>query len=85
MTYKNFPLFNIVLDPEAEEEGLSVISIVDHPAVEQPLFCFSAEEKKKMMFIDETKEQHCITSVALLADTPIYRYSVEMGDYYVVF
>ena len=85
MTYKNFPLFNIVLDPDAEEEGLSVISIVDHPAVEQPLFCFSAEEKKKMMFIDETKEQHCITSVALLADTPIYRYSVEMGDYYVVF
>lgn len=85
MTYKNFPLFNIVLDPDAEEEGLSVISIVDHPAVEQPLFCFSAEEKKKMMFIDETKEQHCITSVALLADTPIYRYSIEMGDYYVVF
>ena len=85
MTYKDFPLYNIVLDPEAEEEGLSVISIVDHPAVEQPLFCFSADEKKKMMFIDETKEQHCITSVALLADTPIYRYSPDMGDYYVVF
>lgn len=85
MTYKNFPLFNIVLDPEAEDEGLSVISIVGHPAVEQPLFCFSADEKKKLMFIDETKEQHCITSVALLADTPIYRYSPDMGDYYVVF
>lgn len=85
MTYKNFPLYNIVLDPEAEEEGLSVISIVDHPAVEQPLFCFSADEKRKMMFIDETKEQHCITSVALLADTPIYRYSPDMGEYYVVF
>lgn len=85
MTYKNFPLYNIVLDPEAEEEGLSVISIVDHPAVEQPLFCFSADEKRKMMFIDETKEQHCITSVAILADTPIYRYSPDMGEYYVVF
>lgn len=85
MTYKNFPLYNIVLDPDAEDEGLSVISIVDHPAVEQPLFCFSADEKKKMMFIDETKEQHCVTSVALLADTPIYRYSPDMGSYYVVF
>lgn len=85
MTYKDFPLYNIILDPEAEEEGLSVISIVDHPAVEQPLFCFSADEKKKLMFIDETKEQHCITSVALLADTPIYRYSPDMGEYYVVF
>lgn len=85
MTYKDFPLYNIVLDPDAEDEGLSVISIVDHPAVEQPLFCFSADEKKKLMFIDETKEQHCITSVALLADTPIYRYSPDMGDYYVVF
>jgi hypothetical protein len=74
-----------VLDLDAEDEGLSVISIVDHPAVEQPLFCFSAEEKKKLMFIDETKEQHCITSVALLADTPIYRYSPDMGEYYVVF
>lgn len=85
MTYKNFPLFNIVLDPDVEDEGLSVISIVDHPAVEQPLFCFSVDEKKKLMFINETKEQHCITSVALLADTPIYRYSPDMGDYYVVF
>jgi hypothetical protein len=85
MTYKDLPLYNIVLNPESEEEGLSVISIVDNPAVCEQLFCFSKEERKQFIFADETNEKHCITSVALLADCPIYRVDGYGNGYYVVF
>lgn len=85
MTYKDLPLYNIVLNPESEEEGLSVISIVDYPAVCEQLFCFSKEERKQFIFADETNEKHCITSVALLADCPIYRVDEYGNGYYVVF
>ena len=85
LLYKDLPVFNIVLNDDDETQGLSVVSIVDDPAVCQSLFCFKNEEKKPMMFVEEKNEQHCITSVAILADVPIYRYSPEMGEYYVVF
>ena len=85
MKLNGLPVFNIVLDPNDEEQGLSVVSIVDDHAVCQSLFCFSNEERKPMMFINEEKEQHCITSVAILADTPIYRIDASGEGYYVVF
>lgn len=85
LLYKDLPVFNIVLNDEDETQGLSVVSIVDDPAVCQSLFCFKNEEKKQMMFVDEKNEQHCITSVAILADVPIYRYDPSIGGYYVVF
>ena len=85
MTYKDLPLYNIVLNPESEEEGLSVVSIVSDPAVCEQLFCFSKEDRKQFIFADETNEKHCITSVALLADCPIYRVDEYGNGYYVVF
>lgn len=85
MTYNGLPVFNIRLNEDDETQGMSVVSIVDDPAVCQSLFCFSKEEKKPMMFVDEQKEKHCITSVAILADTPIYRIDESGDGYYVVF
>lgn len=86
MEYKGLPVYNIILDDTDNEfEGLSVVSIVDQPAVCEQLYCFSKEEKKSFMFADEKNEKHCITSVALLADSPIYRYCPDFGEYYVVF
>lgn len=86
MQYKGLPVYNIVLDDTDNEfEGLSVVSIVDQPAVCEQLYCFSKEEKKQYIFADETNEKHCITSVALLADSPIYRIDEYGNGYYVVF
>ena len=53
MTYNGLPVFNIKLNEDDETQGMSVVSIVDDPAVCQSLFCFSKEEKKPMMFVDE--------------------------------
>lgn len=86
MQYNGLPVFNIVLDDTDNEfEGLSVVSIVDQPAVCEQLYCFEKEEGKQYIFADETNEKHCITSVALLADCPIYRIDEYGNGYYVVF
>lgn len=86
MQYNGLPVFNIVLnDTDSEFEGLSVVSIVDQPAVCEQLYCFAKEEGKQYLFADETNEKHCITSVALLADCPIYRIDEYGNGYYVVF
>jgi len=86
MQYNGLPVFNIVLnDTDSEFEGLSVVSIVDQPAVCEQLYCFAKEEGKQYIFADETNEKHCITSVALLADCPIYRIDEYGNGYYVVF
>lgn len=86
MEYKGLPVFNICLNDNTDEnEGLSVISIVSDPAVCETMMMFSNEERKQMIFANDTNEMHCITSVALLADCPIYRVDEYGNGYYVVF
>lgn len=63
--------------------GIDAISLVDMPAVEKNFLCFSEDKQPIKMKFDNSK--HIITGVVALADTPIYRYSEQMGEYYVVF
>ena len=85
LLYKDLPVYNIVLNDEDENQGLSVVSIVSAPAVCEQLYCFDKEDKKQMIFASEENEQKCITSVAILADVPIYRIDEYGNPYYVVF
>lgn len=85
LLYKDLPVYNIVLNDEDENQGLSVVSIVSDPAVCEQLYCFDKEDKKQMIFASEENEQKCITSVAILADVPIYRIDEYGNPYYVVF
>lgn len=68
----NFPVYNAVIN--TDDEGISVISFVTSPATEINALYFSKEES--LVFAEEDKQM--ITSVVMLADTPIYRRS---GDY----
>lgn len=66
--------------------GLQAISIVDFPAVERNFIKFKDEKQPQRVMLKADDDQHVITGVALLADTPIYRYDPAMGgDYYIVF
>lgn len=64
-------------------EGMNAISLVDAPAVEHNFLCFEKQTKMPLEFKDEAK--HILTGVVALADTPIYRYNPQLGEYYVVF
>lgn len=64
-----------------EDTGIEAISLVEKPAMEKDFLCFK-EEPMKLSF---NSSEHIITGVICLADTPIYRFSPQYGDYYVVF
>lgn len=78
------PIFDIIVDINTDELNMSCISLVTDPAVEKDFECFS-KDKKPMKFSITNPEKHCITGVAIRANVPIYRYSPDMGEYYVRF
>lgn len=83
MEYKGLPVYNIVLQDDADMMIMN--SIVDFPAVCKDFLTFNEDEPKKMLFVGGDKEQHIITGVSILADTPIYRIDEYGNGYYVVF
>lgn len=68
---------------ENDESGMNAISLVEMPAVQKDFLCFNKDEKPVQMKFDDAK--HIISGVVALAGTPIYRYSPDMGEYWVVF
>ena len=82
MNYKGLPVYNILIDFD-NDEGLQLVSLVDDPAVVESFLTFNSEEPVKLVFTSD-EEQHIISGVSLLADTPIYRNDGGEG-YYVVF
>lgn len=78
------PVYDIMIDLDSDELNMSCISLVSDPAVERDFECFS-KDKKPMQFSITDHDKHCITGVAIRADVPIYRYSPDMGEYYVRF
>ena len=81
MNYKGLPVYNISIDSDTDE-GLQLVSLVEDPAVVESFLKFS-DEPVKLIFTSN-EEQHIISGISLLADTPIYRCD-ETGGYYVVF
>mgnify|MGYP004442530545 CR=1 FL=1 len=77
---ETIPVFDAFISNE--EDGISVISIVDHPAVETNFMLFSKDEPLKFEIQDE--EQRLISGVLMLSDTPIYRRD-QSGEYYIRF
>lgn len=74
-------IFKIVVNRD-DESGMSAISLVQFPAVERNFLKFDKDSKKKYKF---DQDKHIISGIVALADVPIYRYSPEMGEYWVVF
>ena len=69
---------------DLDTTGIDAISLVECPAVEKDFLCFS-EDKKPVVEMKFDASKHIITGVVALADTPIYRFDEQRGEYYVVF
>ena len=68
---------------QSETDGLIAISLVDYPAVESDFVAF--EKQQPLTFSIEDEEEHKITGVIMRCDYPIYRNSLTMGEYYIVY
>lgn len=63
--------------------GMDAISLVESPAVEVDFLAFSKEQKLELTSMDD--DQHIITGVVCLADTPILRYNETLGYHNILF
>jgi hypothetical protein len=77
---KNIPTYNATIS--SEFDGITVISLVDRPAVESNFVAFK-DEKPLYQFADE--EQHNIIGCIMRADFPIYRINPTMGEFYITY
>lgn len=75
---KDLPIYLASVDEEGT--GMFVVSLVSDPAVEVSWQLF---EKAQELFKVENPDKQLITGVVMLADTPIYRYDPEYGEYYI--
>lgn len=79
-------IYRVTISDDDPECGLLAISLVDFPAVERNFIKFKGEsERPRRVSLKADEEQRVITGIALLADTPIYRFDPEIGEYYIVF
>lgn len=77
-------IFYIDIDPSLDNPtGVHAIALVKRPAVEKDFLKFDADHKPQRFAMDEC--EHTIKGIAMLADTPIYRYNEEIGEHWVVF
>ena len=79
-TINGIPLYQAILTNP--EEGIFDVSLVEDPAVQQDFVLFSQD---KMNFSIQNEEEQIISGVVMLADTPIYRKSPKLGEYYIMF
>lgn len=78
------PIYNITIEEDEFDLGLTKMSLVEYPAVNVPFLKFSENDIVKETF-STNKDKKIVTSVALLADTPIKRIDDYGNLYYVVF
>lgn len=80
-------IYRVTISDDDPLCGLLAISLVDFPAVEKNFLKFKQDgQQPKRNNLKADEEQRIITGIALLADTPIYRYDPDFGgEYYMVF
>lgn len=70
-----------LINIDGVDEGMSTISLVSQPAIEVDFLKFANEAK----FTFASDDKQCIFGPAILADTPIYRRSPNIGEYNIIF
>lgn len=81
-TLNNIPVYSWFINEDDEETGVSVMSIVNDPAVDMAFLAYKNDYTQAKYAVDT--EQHVITGVALRAGLPIYR-NDSNGEYYTIF
>lgn len=82
MEPKNYPIVAFDFDEWDLNDGLSIISLVNVPAVDKNFLKFSKEKESDLFYFN--KDKKIITGPALRANYPILRYDEENQSYYYI-
>jgi hypothetical protein len=78
------PVYEVDIEMEGWESGMTAISLVSRPAIQRSFVALSEEEKvATFKFADEEKRQ--LVGPIMIPEQLIYRKSERMGEYYIKF
>jgi hypothetical protein len=75
-------IIELVIDENEEFSGISAISVVSAPAIEEPFLALKNEDKIRLAEV--SKEKRLLMGAALIPDKPIYRKSGD-HEFYIYF
>ncbi|RNI30956.1 hypothetical protein EFA69_06600 [Rufibacter immobilis] len=85
MTRKDIPVYSVTVDDLDEATGISLISIVDRPAIESNFLRLEEETPQPVHLARETEKRYA-TGAVLIPDKLIYRRDSDTGkEYYLNF
>lgn len=79
---KELPVYKITID-DIEDSGIEYVSLVEKPAIMIKGLAFSDNVEPQYFKFNDDKQ--IIAGAALIPDLKIYRYDIDLGEYYVVF
>ena len=77
-----YPIYDAVI--KNSEDGTFCVSLVDDPATEVGFVVFDEDKPIVKFSVDDEKER-IVSGIIMLADTPIYRRTVDNFEYYIKF
>lgn len=75
-------IVELILDEENDDIGVSALSLVENPAIEEDWVALKSQEIK---FAEVDKSKRILMGAALIPNKPIYRKSDEGEEYYIFF
>lgn len=75
-------IVELILDEENDDIGVSALSLVENPAINEEWIALKSQEVK---FAQVDKEKRIIMGAALVPNRPIYRKSDDDEEYYIFF
>lgn len=80
-------IFELEIDELNEDHGVTMVALVDNPAIKRNWMAFMEEHKPELpqQFKVQDEEKRVVSGPLMVANLPIYRYNEKMGDHYVVF
>jgi hypothetical protein len=80
---EKLPVYQITLGEDEDNTGITLISLVDEPAIEVKGYAF-ANETENYLF-KNIKDKQIIVGPAMIPDMKIYRENQDLGPHYVFF
>jgi len=79
---KKEKIYELILGEDAEQDGVSKISFVEYPAIEENFMFFSKIEEFKF---EKEGEKYMVTGPAMIPNKKIERLSADNKKYFVIF
>jgi hypothetical protein len=79
------PVYEVDIDMEGWESGMTAISLVSRPAIQRSFVALSEQEEKPTTFKFADMDKKQLVGPIMVPEQLIYRKSERMGEYYIKF